>query len=300
MSAILSEGSRVQHDIHGIGTVRADLGSTAIVSFDKVGLQECIKTDLEILPAILERLREPTWDVPLEVINRIQAELIKSINDVWGVFARSRIALLPHQLWVCREVSKEWPTRWLIADDVGLGKTIEAGMILTPLLSGDRVKRLLILCPASLVEQWQQRLREMFDIRMAMYTPAADTARTDFWGTHNQVVVSFHTLRTDHKGRHERLLESDLWDLVIVDESHHLNADEQEGPTLAYQLVKKLEEHQKIFSMLFFTGTPHRGKTFGFLAQLHLLREDVFNPRKPLAEQLPYLHTTISAITSTT
>lgn len=58
-------------------------GNTAIVSFDTVGLQECAKSDLEILPAILERLREPTWDVPLEVINRIQAELIKAINDVW-------------------------------------------------------------------------------------------------------------------------------------------------------------------------------------------------------------------------
>ena len=60
---------------------------------------------------------------------------IRSVNDAWGVFARSRIALLPHQLWVCKRVLETWPTRWLVADDVGLGKTIEAGLILTPLLS---------------------------------------------------------------------------------------------------------------------------------------------------------------------
>jgi SNF2 family DNA or RNA helicase len=288
MDTLFAEGAIVSHPRHGQGTVRADLGVTVLVRFEH-GVEECKKSDLEARLSLIERLQRSPWDVPLEVISRIQAEAIVSVNEAWGVFARSRIELLPHQLWVCREVNQEWPTRWLVADDVGLGKTIEAGIILTPLLSSGRVKRLLIICPASIVEQWQQRLRTMFDIRLAIYTPAADTSRTDFWHTHSQVVVSMHTLRADHKGRHERLLEAEPWDLVLVDESHHLNADEKAGPTLAYQLVTKLSDHGRIHSMIFFTGTPHRGKTFGFLAQLHLLRPDVFDPRQPLREQLPRL-----------
>jgi len=136
-----------------------------------------------------------------------------------------------------QKVLESWPTRWLVADDVGLGKTIEAGLILMPLLSKGIVKRFLILCPASLVEQWQQRLRTMFDIRCAQYVTQADTERADFWGTHNQVVARLDTIKLDRKGRHDRLFDSEPWDLVMVDEAHHLNADEDTGFTLGYRVV---------------------------------------------------------------
>jgi SNF2 family DNA or RNA helicase len=219
----IQEGAIVSHPIHGAGVVRADLGTTTVVRFTH-GVEECNKADLHWVASIQDRVVHSQWDVPLEVINRIQAEAIVSINNAWGVFARSRIELLPHQLWVCREVNKEWPMRWLVADDVGLGKTIEAGIILTPLLTNNRVNRLLIICPAALVEQWQQRLRTMFDIRLAIYTPEADTPRTDFWHTHSQVIVSLHTLRADHKGRHERLLESEVGcDALLTAEKESLS-----------------------------------------------------------------------------
>jgi SNF2 family DNA or RNA helicase len=105
--------------------------------------------------------------VDLDARLKAQAAAIRSLNDAWGVFSRSRIDLLPHQLWVCYRALQQWPIRLLIADDVGLGKTIEAGLILWPLLSSGKVRRLLILTPASLVEQWQYRLRTLFDIRYA-------------------------------------------------------------------------------------------------------------------------------------
>lgn len=278
----------VRHRLFGTGAVIADRGATIVVRFG-ADIRELERGSVERVASLSARLSRPVWDVPLEVLSRAQAEAILSVNDAWGVFSRSRIALLPHQLWVCREVNREWPFRWLVADDVGLGKTIEAGLILTPLIASGRVRRLLVLCPASLVEQWQQRLRTMFDIRLAVYTPAADTPRTDFWHTHHQVVVSLQTLRADHKGRHDRLVEADAWDLMVVDEAHHLNADEKSGPTLGYQLAKKLVEHKRVVSMVYFTGTPHRGKTFGFLSLLHVLRPDLFDPNQRLVDQLPQL-----------
>ena len=120
---------------------------------------------------LMKHLLRPEWDAPLEVINKISGRGHSFDKRHRGVFARSKIELLPHQLWVCRQVNRQWPTNWLVADDVGLGKTIEAGLILTPLLVSRKVKRLLVLCPASLVDQWQYRLRTMFDIRLTPYLP---------------------------------------------------------------------------------------------------------------------------------
>ena len=279
----------VRHNKMGSGQVMMyDCGATVVVRFDH-GIEECEAGDLELLDTPWQVLTRPEWHAPLDVITRALGEAIRSVNDAWGVFSRSRITLLPHQLWVCRQVNRDRPTRWLVADDVGLGKTIEAGLILLPLISRGDVRRLLILCPASLVEQWQYRMRTMFDIRLTAYTAEADTPKADFWNTHNQVIASVQTLRLDRSGRHQRLLEAEPWDIVLVDEAHHLNADEQTGPTLGYKLVEGLLEASRIGSMVFFTGTPHRGKNYGFLALLRLLRRDLFDPHRPVESQLPHL-----------
>lgn len=281
-------GDQVFSQQYGMGHVRADEGETVIVRFEH-GIEECEKETLRQVFTPLQAIDLPQWHAPIEVITRAQAEAIQSTNDTWGVFSQSRIQLLPHQLWVCRRVLESWPTRWLVADDVGLGKTIEAGLILSPLLSQKTIRRFLVICPASLVDQWIMRLRTMFDIRLAKYTVDADGPRVDFWGTHNQVAVSLQTLRDDRDGRHKRLFEGDPWDLLIVDEAHHLNADEKGGATLGYQLVEKLTERNLVRSVVFFTGTPHRGKNYGFLALMKLLRPDLFDPEKPLQVQLARL-----------
>lgn len=281
-------GDRVEHQRFGNGRVILDEGVTVIVRFDH-GIESCEGSALNRTSSLEESLRSDTWHAPLEVVTKAQALSIESVNDVWGVLSSSRIDLLPHQLWVCRRVLATWPARWLVADDVGLGKTIEAGLVFWPLIAKGKVKRLLIICPASLVEQWQYRLREMFDIRVAIYTTEADTPKTDFFGTHNQVVASLETLRLDRNDRQTRLLESEPWDLIVVDEAHRLNADEKSGPTLGYQLLDRLVAQNRVTSMLFFTGTPHRGKNFGFLSLLHLLRPEIFDPGKSLREYLPLL-----------
>lgn len=288
LTSILAAGQRVRSEQFGIGAIELDKGATTIVRFDH-GIEECERQSLTLIRSIADSVNGTEWDPPLAVITKALASAILSVNDGWGVFSRSRIALLPHQLWVCRRVLSSWPARWLVADDVGLGKTIEAGLILWPLLSKRIVRRLLILCPASLVEQWQYRLRTMFDIRLAQYVAEADSERSDFWATHSQVIASLQMLRIDHRGRRQRLLDSQPWDLLIVDEAHHINADEKAGPTLGYKLAQQLVNEKKVTSMVFFTGTPHRGKNYGFLALLELLRPDLFNPHDPLTQQLPRL-----------
>ena len=196
MTAPFNTNAAVRHPRFGAGQVMLDQGDSVVVRFEH-GIEACLAADLELVEGLAERMAAGRPDPALHVVTRILGECIRSVNDAWGVFSRSRIALLPHQLWVCKRVLESWPTRWLVADDVGLGKTIEAGLILTPLLSSGRVRRLLVLAPASLVRQWQVRLREMFDIRLSTYVPDADTEASDFWNTHDRIIASAHTLRLD-------------------------------------------------------------------------------------------------------
>ncbi len=290
MTASFNTTAGVRHRRFGPGQVVLDRGDSVVVRFEH-GIEECLAGDLELVEGLADRMAAGRFDPALHVVTRILGECIRSVNDAWGVFSRSRIALLPHQLWVCKRVLESWPTRWLVADDVGLGKTIEAGLILTPLLSSGRVRRLLVLAPASLVEQWQARLREMFDIRLSIYVPDADTEASDFWNTHDRVIASAHTLRLDTRNRWERLFDAQTWDLVFIDEAHHMNVDEQGHRTLSYQLVEGLQERGKVKSLVLFTGTPHRGNDKGFLSLLKLLRPEDFDPEQPLEEQVEKLRT---------
>ena len=291
-SHTLNAGSQVRHQRFGIGEVQLVRDGTALVRFES-GFQERPVSELEPVKSAIDAISEGKFDNLREVIARCQALAIRSINDSWGVFSTSRINLLPHQLWVCHKVLRKWPAQKLIADDVGLGKTIEAGLILWPLIAKKRVRRLLILTPASLVTQWQERLRQMFDIRLTIYTPDIDTENSDYWNTHDQVVASLPTLRKDVNGRHERMLNAENWDLLIIDEAQHLNAQEDTGATLGYRFIQNLIEHGKFTSRLFFTATPHRGKDYGFFALLHLLQPELYDPRKSADLQRAYLKETV-------
>ncbi|MFZ4596828.1 MAG: SNF2-related protein, partial [Verrucomicrobiaceae bacterium] len=176
----LSPGTPVNHKTFLRGVVEYSKGPTTLVRFSH-GIEECVTAELSVLRSAEADYLEGRLAPAQDVILRMLGETISSVNDTWGVFAPSRIDLYPHQLWVCKKVTERWPARWVIADDVGLGKTIEAGLILWRLFHLGLVKRLLILCPASLVGQWQKRLYEMFDIRVAEYLSKQDTSRVDFW-----------------------------------------------------------------------------------------------------------------------
>lgn len=275
--------AKVFHNAYGEGIVLAEVGGLLVVRFES-GIQTCE-------PASLRAMQDPAapsaWSPALQVIAKMLALAIRSVNDQWGVFSASRISLLPHQLWVCKRVLGSDPARWLIADDVGLGKTVEAGLILSALRGSHRLKKFLVIAPASLCEQWQKRLHDQFDIRTTIYRTENDTPKSHFWEQHNAVIASLHTLREDRKGRRARLFEVQ-WDLVIVDEAHHLHAGAH-GWTLAYEFMHSLVSAQRTRSLLFFTGTPHRGKDEDFFALLALLRPDLFDPKRPPDSQLGLL-----------
>ena len=290
--------TRCIHAKFGLGRIRFIEGSTTFVVFDD-GSQVAFDDGLWQGHSMYSFVQLPPITGPeapvasaLTAVVRAQAVAIRSVQDRWGIFSPARVRLLPHQLWVCQRVLSQWPGRWLVADDVGLGETIEAGLIVSSVLTNSAVKRVLVLCPASLVDQWQERLREMFDIRTLAFSSETERSTT-FWEDNSQVVASLHRLRIDHCNddeitQWERLFDAPAWDLVIVDGAHHLHSDVNTGDTLGLGLLRNMLARGLIRSLLLFTGTPHHGKHYGFQGLLGLLDPDI-TPETPWDEVRPKL-----------
>jgi len=276
---MLKTNDKVKNSQFGTGTVLSILEDSVLVRFENNAIQQCPFDDLTLVENIESALTNISGEHFDEVLAKAQAMLIQAINNRWGVFSCSTIQLLPHQLWVCNQVLKEWPVRFLVADDVGLGKTIEAGLMISSLLSTGKAKRVLILTPAPLTTQWQERMYTMFGLNFDVYTTENEKSKINYWNGHDCVIASFPTLEVNNNERQNRLLDSEPWDFVIVDEAHHMNAAVQTGKTLQYQLFEKMEKANKIISAVFFTGTPHRGFDFGFWSLMKLLAPNIFDPK---------------------
>lgn len=147
--------------------------------------------------------------------------------------ATSAITPWPHQVRAFERMYHQWPPRLLIADEVGLGKTIQAGMILRQAWMARRAKRILIMAPKAVLRQWQIELREKFNLNWPIYDgqkliwcscpsmgkePARAISR-DSWHREPCVIVSSHLMRRSDRAR--EMLEAEPWDLVILDEAHH-------------------------------------------------------------------------------
>ncbi len=246
--------SKVKHAKLGTGTVDAVKPDFAIVTFESGDTLKCPfdeLTEMEDINSAIQKAPETDSD---KVIAKAQAALIETINNRWGVFSRSAIDLLPHQLWVCNQVLKQWPVRYLVADDVGLGKTIEAGLIIWGLKEARNIQRILILVPAPLTGQWADRMEAQFDLHFSVFTSESMNAGGNPWkGSPKYVIVSAPTMQLNsteaQQERQKKLFESEPWDLVIVDEAHHMNAADNDGQTLEYQLFKKLNDAKKVMLM---------------------------------------------------
>ncbi len=197
-------------------------------------------------------------------------------SDVAG-FVGGRIDLIPHQLYIASEVSNRYMPRVLLADEVGLGKTIEACLILHRLHLTGRAERILIVLPESLVHQWFIELLRRFNLWFTLVdtehcesVTAVDAAANPF-NEEQLVICSLKTLL-----EHPRWAECALatkWDMLVVDEAHHLEWT-PEAVSPEYQLVEALTK--KSHGLLLLTATPEQLGAEGHFARLRLLDPDRF------------------------
>ena len=185
---------------------------------------------------------------------------------------------LPHQITaVYEEMLARQPLRFLLADDPGSGKTIMAGLLIKELLIRGDLRRCLIVCPGSLVEQWQDELFRRFQLSFEILTnDKLESARTGNWFEENPLAIC----RLDKLSRDEDVqakLEQTDWDLVVCDEAHKMSASYFGGEvkyTKRYHLGRLLSRLTRHFLLM--TATPHNGKEADFQLFMALLDGDRF------------------------
>lgn len=189
--------------------------------------------------------------------------------------AGGKVSLIPHQLYIAHEVGHRYAPRVLLADEVGLGKTIEAGMIIHQQLLSGRAHRVLILLPETLQHQWLVEMLRRFNLHFSLFDEercieAFADAENPF-ETEQLVICSLDFLRKKRR-RFEQVLEAE-WDLLVVDEAHHLEWSE-EAPSRPYEMVEALAE--QVPGVLLLTATPDQLGHQSHFARLRLLDPERF------------------------
>ena len=209
----------------------------------------------------------------------------------------SSLIPLPHQILILEKLMKAPQTRFLLADEVGMGKTIEAGLALKELKLRGEIKRTLLIVPKSAMLQWQsemqQHFKEQFHIydsqlinsMASMFSQIEAEEELNFWRQHNQIIVSTDALKplehrqgwsqekidSYNKYRIEAVVNADF-DLVIIDEAHKMGGSSAQ--VSRYQLAETLSN--AVPRILLLSATPHRGKSDHFRRVLQLLDADAF------------------------
>ena len=218
----------------------------------------------------------------------------------------SGVIPLPHQLHVLNRVMANNNIRYILADEVGLGKTIEAGMVIKELKARGLVRRTLVVCPTGLVTQWSAEMQEKFHEKFQVILPSDyDTIRRltdhdDVYSQYNQVISPMDSIKPieKHAGWTEERVEkynqeriysiiNSGWDLIIIDEAHRVAGSS--GEVARYKLGYLLSQASPYLLLL--TATPHNGKTEPFLRLVRLLDKDAFpNAKSVVKEQVaPFL-----------
>jgi len=213
-------------------------------------------------------------------------------DDLLLAPVQSSVVPLPHQLYALNRAMARHRIRYLLADEVGLGKTIEAGLILRELKLRGMAKRILVVAPKGLVRQWQAEMRLHFGESFQFVEPAELSAfrqwRSDeenLWRLHDQVICSLDSVKpldgrrgwtleqlsTYNRERFEDLVSAS-WDLVIIDEAHRMGGSTDQ--VARYKLGAALAEAAPYLLLL--SATPHQGKTDQFHRLMQLLDRDSF------------------------
>ncbi|NLX96657.1 MAG: DEAD/DEAH box helicase family protein [Rhodopirellula sp.] len=211
--------------------------------------------------------------------------LLRGFDQLLCIEGLHGVEHLPHQIETVRKVLRHFRGRVLLADEVGLGKTIEACLLLREYLLRGLVKRVLILVPTPLVSQWQEELRSKFSLEFSVPPRTATADRTEYWSATDHVLSSLSFAKSS---RRAQAVTAAAWDLVIVDEAHHC----KNRSTRNWQLINSLKRRH----LFLLTATPVQNnllELYNLLTLLepgHLQTEAHFkkkyvrrgNPRDPL------------------
>jgi ATP-dependent helicase HepA len=297
----------------GIGRVSAVEGRALLVEFPRSGTRLRLAADTDALiridpdtdhstldaeRSLVERLAVGDADDVRDFLTRLDVLHLLSLREADGLgsFLGGRVRLFPHQLYVAERASSSDPVRWLLADEVGLGKTIEAALILNRLVHTGRVERCLVVAPEALTVQWLGELwRKYHQVFTLLDGPRlADVARdfgADFnpFDVHRRAVIALEML-TGRPHLTEQAVQAGI-DLLVVDEAQRLRRPPGHPGDPAWRAIAPIAGLNRHFLLL--SATPLEDDTHGFFRLLQLLRprefpEDMsFEARLALGTPLP-------------
>ena len=246
---------------------------------------------LELEGALLERLALGDLDEVDDFVTRLDILHLLTLRqaDGLGSFLGGRVRLFPHQLHVAERATANDPVRWLLADEVGLGKTIEASLILNRLVHTSRVERCLVVAPGSLTVQWLGELwRKYHQVFTLLDTQRLADMAHDFgpdfnpFDLHRRAVISLEML-TERPRLTEQAVNAGI-DLLVVDEAQRLRRPKGhpgEPPWRAVAPIAALGRH-----VLLLSATPLEDDAHGFFRLLQLLRPQDFPEEMSFEERL--------------
>ena len=208
----------------------------------------------------------------LTILNEVRKQRCNSLMGLTG----SRTALIPHQLFITNEVCSRESVNILLSDEVGLGKTIEAGLILKKKLTDNLIDRVLIIVPESLQFQWIIELLRKFDLQFSLfdkerYIEELKNNKNPFDGS-QLIISSIELLKSN--SNYQIDIEQANFDMIIIDEAHHITF-EQNKITPDFAFIKRLCE--KIKNKILITATPYQFGSESHFGRLSLLDPKQFN-----------------------
>ena len=296
LSSELQPGQRVGHAEHGDGVVVSTPTNRFVRVFFPSGERQVPLSSLSVAQGRTEQIIRNTAAGERRAKRAWLAYQAHALPLLDGAAAltSAKIDLLPHQVVLTHRIATAAPRRFLIADEVGLGKTIETALLLRELASRGELKRALMVVPAGLVNNWHRELNEVFNLNFEVFGSEGDVfdRKSNAFAKHDRLIASVDTLKI--RSRMKRLEEAPPWDLVVFDEAHHLTASRNGGKvtkTENYKLAECLRAHCR--DLILLSATPHQGDHFRFWMLVHLLNPTLFRDADDMVENRHRLNTVI-------
>ena len=235
------------------------------------------------------KIENHEWGQLVGLKRRLGSGLAMAENSRTGNFMRSFVTPLPHQAFLLEKIVSQNRLGHVVADDVGMGKTIEAGLVIAALRQQDPRARVLILSPAGVVLQWQDEMEEHFGLEFSIVGRDFNPTSLPNWKNHSLILASLDTLKQD---RHRSILQqSPSFNLVVCDEAHRLTAkreflSNELYRTKNYRFVEWITAERVVQwtsrgdgaprspRLLLLSATPHQGDDLRFAYLLQLARPD--------------------------
>jgi ATP-dependent helicase HepA len=291
VSLSVTPGGKARLDSSGeiVVVESCEEGRCVLADGREVAFEDLWPLPAEIAPA--ERLARGNLDAFEDFANRLDGLRLQRIRRAGGLgsFLGGRIQLFPHQLYAAERACHSDPVRWLLADEVGLGKTVEACLILNRLLHTGRAERTLVVAPETLTLQWLGELwRKYHQIFVLLDDKRLDDVAKDHgegfnpFDVHRHAIVGLDTL-VRRRRLTEQAVEAGI-DLLVVDEAHHLRRPKGHPGNEAYRAVAPIAALGR--HVLLLTATPLEDDAHGFFRLLQLLRPEEFPEEESFEDRL--------------